>query len=313
MNRVSTFVLALLGLMVAACGSGAAPSSSPAFTTLTGNPFSFGPTSIRYPVGWQAVHYDAMNSFYQSVAFLGPDALPDPCARYANGGSCQDWPPVHLGSDGIVVGLWEKSFPGWSFDPSAGEGVVIGGQRSTFAIIAPNAGCQAIGGDEQIVVTIPDTVEWNWWELDACLRGPDHTANEQLVRQMLGGIVAPSSGTAPASSSGPVPPTVAQPVVSVENSTTLAIMLVINGLTVATVPARSGTANVPLSSAPPVPWHVELRSASGRVLLTLDVPDNLVSRSARVDLSCGVLAIGTGNPIGGGPSAGAGTPGDCVP
>ncbi|MHB8460766.1 MAG: hypothetical protein ACYDB6_12020, partial [Candidatus Limnocylindrales bacterium] len=36
------------------------------------------------------------------------------------------------------------------------------------------------------MVTIPVPVKWNWWEIDACLRGPDHASGESTVRDMLG-------------------------------------------------------------------------------------------------------------------------------
>jgi hypothetical protein len=102
-----------------------------------------------------------------------------------HGSSCSVWPPDPLEANGMVVGIWRHSFPGWSFAPDAGSRIEIAGHVGTWAIGKPDAGCAASGGDEQITVIVPD-LEWNWQQVDACLRGPDHATNEDRVRQMLG-------------------------------------------------------------------------------------------------------------------------------
>jgi hypothetical protein len=173
-----------LALAIAGCAADGA-SPIPGFTTLPGQSVAFGPITVRWPDGWRAVHYDVASSFYQALAFLSPEPLPDPCVRGPGSLACQNWPPAHLPANGIMVGLWSNSFPGWSFDPSAGEPIAPGGQPATFDIRGADEACRAAGGDEQIVATIPMPVLWNWWELDACLSGPDHAAGERIVRQML--------------------------------------------------------------------------------------------------------------------------------
>jgi len=160
-------------------------------TTLAALAVPFGPSAIRYPADWQVASYVVPNSFYQSIAFLGPESLPDPCTRGPSLTSCTNWPPIGLPPNGIVVGLWSDSFPGWSFDPTVGHAVTVGGQRATLDVRSPDPGCVAIGGDESVVVTIPMAVQWNWWEIDACLRGPDHASGEAMLRDMLGLPVAP--------------------------------------------------------------------------------------------------------------------------
>lgn len=79
---------------------------------------------------------------------------------------------------------------------------------------------------------------------------------------------------------------------------------------------------------PPLPWDVEARSPSGRVLTTMQVElgdirteidaDGVVSHTSafgRVDLSCGRLTIWAGDvsPSGGPPGPNPGVPGDCAP
>ena len=82
------------------------------------------------------------------------------------------------------------------------------------------------------------------------------------------------------------------------------------------------------SRLPALPWKVEARSASGRILTTMHVevgeiqatiqPDGAIERTGamgRVDLSCGRLTIWAGDfyPSGPPPTASAGIPGDCLP
>jgi hypothetical protein len=157
-----------------------------AATGPAGLPIPFDAADVRPPEGWQVAHYEVANSFYQSIAFLGPEALPDPCTRLANTITCTYWPPIRLTVNGVVVGLWSDGFPGWTFDPNAGRPVDVGGHPASIQILPADDACRSIGGDERMVVTIPMPVAWDWWEVDACLRGPDHGANEAIVRAMLG-------------------------------------------------------------------------------------------------------------------------------
>jgi len=109
--------------------------------------------------------------------------------------------------------------------------------------------------------------------------------------------------------------------VEVSNGTTLPLTIVVNGVIVRNIGPGDGT-HEPITAdvLGPMPWHVEARTASGRVLVTLTVNDGDVvygrdlSRGVakRVDLSCGRLDVWAGPPLAG-PAPGPGVPGDCVP
>jgi hypothetical protein len=124
---------------------------------------------------------------------------------------------------------------------------------------------------------------------------------------LLAACTAP--GTVPAASMS----------VSIENGTTLPVTVVVNDAQVATV-APGDDATLPSSQMPSLPWNVEARSPSGRVLVSLVVHDGDVVHTqnrydgdaARVDLSCGRLDIWSGPPLLG-PAPGPGSPGDCAP
>lgn len=109
--------------------------------------------------------------------------------------------------------------------------------------------------------------------------------------------------------------------VEVSNGTTLPITLVVNGVIVRNIGPGDGTPGpITADVLGPMPWTVEARTASGRVLLTLSVHDGDVqyqessSRgdAARIDLSCGRLDVWAGPPLAG-PMPGPGVPGDCAP
>jgi hypothetical protein len=141
--------------------------------------------------------------------------------------------------------------------------------------------------------------------------------------------IGPSSGSEiPISSDTGLPIGVLPPdsmSLSINNGTTLTLSLVVNGTPVASLePATclgcGPDGGVPASLLPPLPWHAEALTSSGRVLSSLDVrAGDVIYMSggskgvgSRVDLSCGRLDIWSGPPIDG-PSPGAGTPGDCKP
>jgi hypothetical protein len=74
----------------------------------------------------------------------------------------------------------------------------------------------------------------------------------------------------------------------VNNDTTIAVTIVVNGTMLETVPGN--TVEQPIKAdLPPLPWHVEAVSPSGRLLTSLDV--HYPPAAARVDLSCGRLEL----------------------
>jgi len=110
----------------------------------------------------------------------------------------------------------------------------------------------------------------------------------------------------------------------VSNQTTLIVSLVVNNAVVRTVPPHTQEL-VSTSDLPSLPWSVETRSASGRVLSHMTVRAGDVAETAlpdggremkgdvvRVDLSCGRLDVWSGPPLLG-PPPGPGVPNDCEP
>jgi hypothetical protein len=120
------------------------------------------------------------------------------------------------------------------------------------------------------------------------------------------------------------PPSSPDPIgIGVVNSTELQVSLVVNGTVIETLPPGRVDKAILMSALPPLPWVVEARTSSGRVLATMTVgsvdvqsqPGNGSSygNEAAAELSCGQLYLWTGafEPIW--PAPGSGSPGDCLP
>ena len=122
------------------------------------------------------------------------------------------------------------------------------------------------------------------------------------MRRILGLIplvVVTLAGCAGPSPSAPALPGMpAGPALSVANGATVPVAVVVNGTLVETVEAL--TTEDPIHVTLPVlPWTVEARSPSGRVLATLtvsaaDYGSSTSGKFARADLACGRLDVWSG-------------------
>jgi len=114
---------------------------------------------------------------------------------------------------------------------------------------------------------------------------------------------------------------------AVNNQTTLTLSLIVNNMLIASLDPGTclgctDDSVVPASLLPPLPWRAEVRSPSGRVLVSLSVQAGDVDYEAtsakgdanRVNLSCGQIDLWSGPPAAGGPAiVSPGSPGDCRP
>jgi hypothetical protein len=147
-----------------------------------------------------------------------------------------------------------------------------------------------------------------------------------LLCALLAGCATPLPSTPPATSVVSPSPgsSLLNPSLSVSNGTTLTVTLVVNGQRVGDFPPRGPGPTVDVAALPPLPWNVEARSPSGRVLTSMQVaPGEVQSADSavhtipmrRVDLSCGRLTIWAGDfpPSGPPPLPSPGASGDCAP
>lgn len=122
------------------------------------------------------------------------------------------------------------------------------------------------------------------------------------------------------------PTPVANPPLSISNQTTLRVTLVVNSEPIGTFPAGAYADPIKNLQLPDLPWNVEARTDSGRVLVSFTVKPGTVSATAypggptvvrgagaRADLSCGRLDVWSGPPLGGPMPPASFPPGDCNP
>ena len=69
-----------------------------------------------------------------------------------------------------------------------GEPTTVGGKDATIERLDPTPPSGAIGGERDIVVTIPGGAA-NWTEMRACIRGPSFAAIQAQIDAMLASII----------------------------------------------------------------------------------------------------------------------------
>jgi hypothetical protein len=134
-------------------------------------------------------------------------------------------------------------------------------------------------------------------------------------------------GAAGAPSRSPVPsPSPDLIGLGVVNATDLRVSLVVNSRVIETLAPQTADTAIHMSALPPLPWVVQIRTSSGRVLVTMTADPSDIQgpqaiggphsgMEAAADLSCGQLYLWTGafEPPWPAPPASAGSPGDCAP
>ena len=142
-----------------------------------------------------------------------------------------------------------------------------------------------------------------------------------LMAMAVSGCVGGGGASESPATAAPSP--TANMTLSIANYTTIAVTLVVNGSVVEVV--GPGGYQDPIKVAlTALPWTVETRSPSGRVLSSMTVRSGDVWQTSypggggaahgdavRVDLSCGRIDVWSGPPLLG-PPPGPGTSGDCA-
>jgi hypothetical protein len=108
----------------------------------------------------------------------------------------------------------------------------------------------------------------------------------------------------------------------VVNATDLQVSLVVNGTLIKTFEPHSADKTIYVSALPSLPWVVEARTSSGRVLATMNVtagdlqPESGITghgTESGIGLSCGQLYMWSGPTEPSWPAPQPGSPGDCLP
>jgi hypothetical protein len=166
-----------------ASGSAHLAATEPATATAS---FSAMGLSFRYPVAWRSRTWsDDFSSFTASLVDLSTSQQRDPCTVKVSPGKksviCGS-PVSKLPAGGVLVRWSADGFPPPWHMPK--PNTTIGG-RPAVETTTSSGWCATLGGTETIMVMVPRDVTDNWYQMDACLRGPGLAQEEAQISSML--------------------------------------------------------------------------------------------------------------------------------
>jgi hypothetical protein len=187
-----------LALALAACTGGGATSSTgpgpptgPRTLTYHAGP-AFLHLTFEYPRSWTARTTDEQSSFATYLVYLSNQSMVAPCRTTSSGPAGETFstecglPVKHLEPGGVLAWWTEWGWPDWSFDKNAnGQPLTVAGRRAKLTVTMKPE-CHRIDGDAfmKTVVERPQAPD-NWYEFDACIRGPGVDHVEAQVRALL--------------------------------------------------------------------------------------------------------------------------------
>jgi hypothetical protein len=165
-----------------AVGAYPAPAKPPTPATAS---FSARGLAFRYPANWRSDTWSSdLSNFPALIVYLSTSRLKVPCVVRTSPGriaeTCE-YPIRILPPGGILVRWNANSLPGWHV--SRTNATVAG--RKVVETRTSGGWCVTLGGTETITVMIPRTGPGNWYQMDACLRGPRLAQQETEISSML--------------------------------------------------------------------------------------------------------------------------------
>jgi hypothetical protein len=172
----------LLVMAVAACGSGSAPSTTPA------PPARFDESGLTfdYPASWRVFHYENVSSFTSILAYLATVEVHDPCVRTPGSVSCGAGYALEPGT--LVVTIEAASFPGFNIldVPPGARPITVDGLPGYVEDGDPIAdpGATAV---RTWSIARPGSID-NYVRITANVRTPNEGAMLDLVDRTVKGI-----------------------------------------------------------------------------------------------------------------------------
>lgn len=150
--------------------------------------------SFRYPASWHPLTPRAgFSDFSAFIVYLSTSRLTGTCVARTSPGRIAETcalPLRVLPPGGVLISWSAHGFPAWHL-PKANT--TVAGRR---AVETRTSGgwCANLGGTQTITVLIPRSAAGNWYQMDACLRGPGLTQREAQTSSMLGSVrISPGS------------------------------------------------------------------------------------------------------------------------
>ena len=141
--------------------------------------------TFRYPVSWRSGTWRTdLSNFSALIVYLSTGRLRAPCVVRTGPGriaeTCE-YPIALLPPGGVLVRWSTNGFPAWHM-PKANTTVA---GRKAVETKTSGGWCATLRGTETITVMIPRAAPGNWYQMDACLRGPGLPQQEAQISSML--------------------------------------------------------------------------------------------------------------------------------
>ena len=99
------------------------------------------------------------------------------------------WPSVLARPDDIAIMFAHRDFLGVEPDPTFGARIDVGGRVAYLRAETAQELCIRLGGEQQLSVQIWQADRpYNWYQIDACYRGPDFDQTETTMRDLLASV-----------------------------------------------------------------------------------------------------------------------------
>jgi hypothetical protein len=184
---VAAVILAVAGCTSAA---GHAPAASAPPARATAAQFDEAGLTFSYPAVWQAAKWsDDVSAYSWMIVALSTTSQSDPCVSSLTIGGgkikliCHQ-PVVALPPGRVLVTWTEQGFPNWREPVMT---TIVGG-RPASETYAMGSWCKDLGGTQTITVVIPRSLADNWYQMDACLRGPGLAGSKAQIATMLSSV-----------------------------------------------------------------------------------------------------------------------------
>lgn len=185
LRTVGLLIAALLVSVAVAVGLRALPDGGKFVGTAH---YASEDVSFDYPADWYEHSYEKEFSFSSSIVFLATARMHNPCVvtKRANGTETSCGLPVdHLHPDGAVIEWSANGFPGITIDGQGPGGTKIAGRPATLHEEKPGD-CDYLGADVTIYADVSrDAAGDNWYEMRACLKGPNLDELRRQISSML--------------------------------------------------------------------------------------------------------------------------------
>jgi hypothetical protein len=148
------------------------------------------------PPCWTATSFAERTAFSNSLVDLSNQPLRDPCTQTTSpseGGPATDctWPVTNLLPGGVWVHWSSNGSPTWKLENQPGTSLTVAGLPAREQITKPGT-CGPIGADETITVEVGEPIQDNFYEMMACLRGPELNNTARQVQAMVDSTTVPA-------------------------------------------------------------------------------------------------------------------------